>query len=685
MAVGRRLGVVVPVAVLLVLVTPAAGQAHPSVLATSPPAGYSVMAAPQRVEVVFDEPVSVADGDMRLLADDGRAVPTSAVRRVQQGRRIALTVSEDLAPGRYVVRWTVTAADGDVVEGGFDFAVAGEGARTGATELAGNIGGGTAGLPAAVVLRWMLLAGVIVAVGGWVGDRLARQVAAGHVSDAGVRMVAAPLRVGAALGAAGAAGLLAHQAGRGSVTAGLFTLARGDLPGGPAARIIAAELALLTAAVALASTGRLRVWALVPLAGVILAEGVRTHASARAGPAGALLMAVHLGAAAVWVGGLVQVLRTARAWRGHPEMIRQLIGAYAWTAARLVAAVAVTGTAAALILVPSLGELVGTNYGRLLVIKLALVLTAVGLAWAARRALRRDGGTGRVVRRAATERAVLAAVLALSAMLVSAAAPGQITADVGYPTAAAGPVVRQGWLAGQVSVQIAASENLLEVRLRTLDADPGIRVITAQFEVAARVVTGGGAGPRAVPLRPCGPGCFLAPVGWGVGANSVDLAVQAEGWHGGSAAFTVVWPPRTNPRVLAEVVAAMRAAGTFRLTETVSSDTSRPAPQANILTVSAERLLEGEPYGDGSGIDVIDLGPPSVGPGSREIIFGLPAEGVAIRMVLDASSRILRETISAPKHQIEREFAYPGAPDQPGGRRRGLRCGIADALGGHGW
>jgi len=653
----RRGGVLSLLVGALVLLGAGPALAHPSVLATSPQAGYSVTASPSRVEVVFDEPVTVADRGMRLARDDGSVLRTSAVERQQGGRRLALRVREDLPGGRYVVRWTVTAQDGDVVDGGYDFAVAVDGgAGAAAAGLGGSAVGGTAGLTAAVLLRWLLFAGLVLALGGWVGDRLAHRAASR--SGAEVPYVTPPVVLGAVLGVVAAVGLLVHLAGLGSLLAGVPAVFSDGLPPKPAARIVLTELVLLAAAAVLASVTARR-WAALALGGVVAAEGLRNHLSARAGLLGAALMVVHLGAVSGWLGGLVHVLRTARAWRGQGGLIRRLVAAYARLAFWLFLVVVGTGTVASLLLVPSLRDLVATGYGRVLLAKIALVVPAAGLALAARRLLPGAGDVPpRLLRHATAERGVLAVVLLGSATLVSVPAVAPATTDVGYPVGATGAAVRLGARTGQVSTQIAASENQLEIRVRAPDDDPLVSGRGPEYLVSARVLTPGSDGLRTVALRPCGPGCFLAPVPWGRGLNSLDLRVDAMGWRGGAAVFAVPWPPRTDTDVLRQVVAAMRAAGRFQMRETVTSDTSRPAPPAHEFTLTAEQFLASGPYGDGSQVTDVVVLPSADRTGPREIVFGLPAEGVSIGMVLDRSRRIVRETVTAPKHQIERQFRY---------------------------
>lgn len=169
---------------------------------------------------------------------------------------------------------------------------------------------------------------------------------------------------------------------------------------------VAAFALVITAAAA-----RARRWAVPPLLAVVAAEAVRAHPAQQAPGWGAVLTGVHLLAAAVWAGALVQVVRTALRWRGHRRQAWALVGAYARLAGWLFAVVVATGTVAALLLVPW-ADWTGTAYGRTLLVTIALVSTTAVLALLARR---------RRLRRAAT------------AVLVSLPAPGAVGSSAALP------------------------------------------------------------------------------------------------------------------------------------------------------------------------------------------------------------------------------------------------------------
>ncbi|MFE4055351.1 CopD family protein [Streptomyces sp. NPDC059096] len=153
--------------------------------------------------------------------------------------------------------------------------------------------------------------------------------------------------------------------------------------------------------------------ALAPLAAVVGAEALRAHPEPYTPMLGVALTVVHLTAASLWTGGLLYVLRAMWLRRGDPAGSRDLLGRYARHAARLLAALAATGTLSTLRRLPA--DVVLTSaYGRVLMAKLVLVAVVCALALTARVRLRRGGDAGRPAR---AELAFLALVVLVSAVL----------------------------------------------------------------------------------------------------------------------------------------------------------------------------------------------------------------------------------------------------------------------------
>ncbi|MGH9250727.1 MAG: copper resistance CopC/CopD family protein, partial [Acidimicrobiales bacterium] len=436
---AQRLVAVLGAVVGLLLFEAGPARAHPTLLATSPEAGYAVAAPPEQVVLVFDEPVT--PHFVRVLADGRDPAETAEAVSEQGGRRLVVGLAEDLAAGRYVVRWQVTAQDGDVVESAFDFAVGSD-----AAGLSGRAGERTTGLPLVVALRWLLFAALAVALGGLAGQVLVR------LSGPQPRPEPRSLVIRASVvGALAGTGLLAQLAVTG---------------GGRAAPLLGIEVAGFAAAAVFGE--RRRPATLASLGVVVAAEAWRNHLGVQDGAFGAAVVAVHLAAVALWVGALVHVLRTARAWGWRGRSVRRLATSYARAALAVFVIVVTTGTVGALMVVPSLPALVETGYGRTLLAKLVLVAVVTALAVFARRRLYRRGDAplGRAAR---VESVTLVGVLAVTALLVSLPTPAPATQDLGVPLPGAGPVVRLGTLAGQVAVGLAASENQLELRLLVPD------------------------------------------------------------------------------------------------------------------------------------------------------------------------------------------------------------------------
>ncbi|MEU4184022.1 copper resistance CopC family protein, partial [Micrococcus luteus] len=152
---------------VLLVVTASQASAHPTLLSTTPAAGYSVASTPSAITMVFDEPVNVAPQGVRVEGSGGHAVDTSGVAIEQGGRRVVVNTLETMPAGRYVVHWEVTAQDGDVVAADFDFAVA-----TAAVELSGAKSGSSTGFPVIALLRWLFFLSLVGLLGGAVGERI---------------------------------------------------------------------------------------------------------------------------------------------------------------------------------------------------------------------------------------------------------------------------------------------------------------------------------------------------------------------------------------------------------------------------------------------------------------------------------------------------------------------------------
>lgn len=137
-----------------------------------------------------------------------------------------------------------------------------------------------------------------------------------------------------------------------------------------------------------------------------------------------MLLTVHVGVAAYWFGALVPlliVLRTASTAEGV-----RLLGAFSRIAVRAVPVLFAAGLALATLLIASVAGL-GTPYGRLVTLKLALFLLLLGLAaanryrWTTRFAL--DGNSVRLQRSIVAEWLVMLVLLGATAVMTTYFSP----------------------------------------------------------------------------------------------------------------------------------------------------------------------------------------------------------------------------------------------------------------------
>lgn len=158
----------------------------------------------------------------------------------------------------------------------------------------------------------------------------------------------------------------------------------------------------------------------VPAAIALAARPVTGHMSQQTG--GAPLLALHVVAAAIWLGLLFAMAVTLRSRTAWAEFLPR----YSRIALWCVVVVALTGLIDASVRVGSIASLTDTGYGRLVITKTVLVLALVAGGWWHRRRWVRDIGAHRTdptvsITRAATETAVMAVAFGVAAALSTTA------------------------------------------------------------------------------------------------------------------------------------------------------------------------------------------------------------------------------------------------------------------------
>jgi copper transport protein len=624
----------------------APASAHATLLFTSPPAGTAVPVSPTVLTLDFDEAVTLPADPLTLTTSPARrAVQLGPAGLSHGGATLAADMNHPLADGVYTVSWQVIARDGDIVSGSYQFAV-------GSLPATGLSGGNAdsqtdAGL-AATLARWAQFFALASLLGEATLRRLLgeRDLQAGRES----RPWTFPAAV---IGLAASLVLTVQMIGARSlaVITRISTSALGSRPGA----IGLAETIAFALAVGLAWRWPRRAW--LPMIAVVPLESFRAHPGDYAGVWGTLVTLIHVSAAALWSGALIHALRRILSARRDATRARRVALAYARMAVWSFIAVVVSGTLAAVIIVP-LHTLTTSRYGLTLLLKVSLVVAATGCAIASRRRLWHArlprGGV------LSGEAVLLVAVLGFSAALTTTAPPR--TVDTALPAAPApvGPVVYLGTRAGQLGVAVAASAGQLVIRLFAPGADDREETDTA-YRLAA-TLNAPGQPPETLLLHECGAGCFVARTAWRAGSNQLRLRATAKGWAGGALSAQVPWPAHPEPTALSRLVDTLRHTGQLTAYERVTSDTASGPGATRTINITGPRFLAVEPYANGRATTVNSVAQPD---GGTTLLLAYPSEQVYARLDLDPQGRPLRETLTDPNHLITRGFTYPDGNYSP--------------------
>ncbi|WP_432041225.1 CopD family protein [Streptomyces cadmiisoli] len=276
------------------------------------------------------------------------------------------------------------------------------------------------GVEGVTLLRTALFAALCVQVGELFVDRLARSLPGAPAErPRGWSPYAAGVGFVAALGLASvvATGNLVPDSVDQIDVGGLYASRDGRLA------LLEVNAFAVAGLCALSRRPGTQVW---PLAALVVAEALRAHPPTEHTPlVGAGLTLVHLTGTALWVGGLVQVLRTVRRWGGTATGAA-LLGRYARVAALLLGAITATGIWSTLRRMPPetvLDQLTDTAYGRVLLAKVLLVAAVALLALWARIRLRRAADPLTACAPARSEVVVLGVVVAVSGLLTALPLP----------------------------------------------------------------------------------------------------------------------------------------------------------------------------------------------------------------------------------------------------------------------
>jgi copper transport protein len=452
-----------------VLGAPAAAWAHAALLHTQPTPSSVSNVPPARVTLTYSEPVEPRFATVSVTNAGGSQVTDGPPRRSTTDRDTLQVPLRRLAQGWYLVYWRVVSVDGHPVRGAFTFAV---GPNPGpAPQFVVPSISETAATPRLVVARWIVFLSLMSAIGLFVLRIAIARPVVGRVP--GTRLRAVTIAFGAALAVAlvatpiylllataqfalrswtdlGTLVPLFRRSAFGRAFLDLeLCLALFAVAGGLAIAVDRPERTRRSVAELLALAG-----GLAAALGVVGVVGAAGHAG-ETSPVGAALAFdwVHVAAGAVWIGGLCGLLVL---WHGLPQARRVAglvvcVPRFSNVAFVSVLALIASGIAASILHLPTLASLWDTSYGQTILVKVAILVTAMLLAavnllstrprlQAYRRRPELAPAAATLLRRLVAGEALLVAGAVLAASVLSSLAPpAKALAEAGSAVARVGP------------------------------------------------------------------------------------------------------------------------------------------------------------------------------------------------------------------------------------------------------
>jgi copper transport protein len=532
--------------VVVTLLAPAVASAHARLEGTSPPQGATVKAEPGAVIFSFDEPVEGSFGAVRVYDAAGNRVDQGdAFHPNGEGPKLGVHLKPSLPDGSYTATYRVVSADGHVVSSGYVFSIGKAGVAPTETvgELIGGSGNGKVTEVAYGLARGLEYTAIALAVGGFAFLLVCWLPALGAAGvgeesrRAAVAAFAARLRVvlwvGAALGLLSGFSALTKtiveetlQTRFGTVwgfafiawiaVAGLVPIVTQGGTMGPRTNLQAARergpLSLPLAALLIA----------IPLVYLVLCPALSGHASTQSPVIlNFPVNAIHVGAMAVWLGGLAALLlvlpaatRTASSPADRGRLLAGPLARFSTLALAVVALIMATGLIQAYVYVRHLGDLLSTGYGRAVLAKFLLVLTVIGVAAYNRRssvpqleaiAARGEspGRPGVLLRRALrAEVALLAVVIGVTAALASYAPPVSAEAGPFSTTTTVGPTTLE---MDVDPAQVGANQ----MHIYFFDSKSGAQYTKGKELKVAATLPSKEIGPLPLTVQHAGPGHYI--------------------------------------------------------------------------------------------------------------------------------------------------------------------------------
>jgi copper transport protein len=422
----------VAIAVVLAALAAAPSAFAHATLQSSDPGGNSIVRkSPPTVTLQFSEAVETAFGSIRVYDCGGERVDSGKVDRPSDSS-VAVNLDSNLPAGTYTVTWRVISADSHPVTGAFAFSVKAASKSGECKQVFGKEG--TPGSIDALFkfARALDFALILLVVGGATALALVLRSAAPELRAMLYRILA-----GLAIGLVVACILCIVLQGAVAGGFGLSEAFRWDTVDsvlqtrfGKAFLWQLGLAAVIAPAAFLASRSRnATVGLLVLVPAVLLLPTLSAAGHARTSGTVALIAdVVHIAAASVWVGGLAfTVLALLLAGEDRWPLASRAVPVFSLLAVGSVVTLIIAGTVRGYEEVRAFHGLWDTTYGKLLLLKIGLVLPLLALgAYNNRYAvpkLKRQICSAveqrRFLRAAGVELAIMAAIVGVTAVLVT--------------------------------------------------------------------------------------------------------------------------------------------------------------------------------------------------------------------------------------------------------------------------
>ena len=365
----------------------APASAHANLETTSPADRARVDTVPSVVTLQFSESVTAETGSVKVFDAAGRQVDNANLE--VRNNVVSLGLQSGLGESAYIVTYRLVSADAHPVRGAFTFTV---GNATEATDssIAKVLDGGSDRTYeiAAAVARFLAYGGVLLAVGG------ALFLVFAHDGGDERPLLLEVVSTAAGVGLVGALVAIPAQAalatGRGTDAVTDIDALRAGLRNGLGVSTLLCVLGTLAVVAAVRFAPSARTRAVVLAGGAVVATAFALSGHSRAASPRALVMladAAHVAAAAAWFGGIVLLVlvlwarRTSDAERESAVATGRVVVRYSRVATVAVIAVGIAGLALGWSEVRALKALTSTTYGKLLLVKVAVVgvIAALGL------------------------------------------------------------------------------------------------------------------------------------------------------------------------------------------------------------------------------------------------------------------------------------------------------------------